>query len=1009
MMFRNAVSLCLCLIMACLTLFRAWDSLADAGSSGKLGQYDLVQKIQSDSSYGGKNYLYYELDLGNSDFNCPGTLQLQLPPPPDMKGNYKLINAFSPLIVIRAGRAVIGENCRIGQEKKQQGFEVLVIVSGSGSVIAPNAHPVDGGGHGNNGRSFGLQEGGKYPVDTVFVPPFKQHDGKKGFSDTWNDRLAYILINGSDGSACSVSDISMTGDSGTCSRSVEFTVRGSGQCSWRVKTDWGSGFADYSSGTHDFDADSVLSLRVSNAGGSLRAVRVSAGNSSSRDFNVSGSAAGLRLVLTRTDSQGGAKIAGKQASYSIGVRDGDADCSGVSLTGVKAGLLRSSDNEKSGIRASVNGTAIGFIASPSDPLPTDIILSGNSIDFDYSDYGRTTLYVSGTPVLPGSDGGDAGDADSSASVLTGSAEISSFPQGICVRYSDSNSTKLCSGGCELLRAGEEFLLDVLPVAYSKNVNDPLACSDAAVRSRVLQSFRMKDIPLLRSISRENAGNAPEPAEDRDLPAEVETMQGSGDEAVSGKFDYGSDGSLLPDGMSLRARIGTAGIFRAHIPSIEWAEGLSSVESFSSELNRIYPYAYRIWWADDPSAASSFAKSMSFCRKADSGSYKYPWFTYAGQPFRLRYARIEAVSKQGTVIRNYDSSIAPHAADVPRMKAFARDGAVFSESKEVIERLPEDGTAAPVSAGWTEGRLYTADSSSGTELTRDWYFRLRKDGLKDPLTLYMGVGVESSAGAAREVICGADGQGERFSAAAADGGSGTAPETAADSELCAFGGKSIYASMDFLTGRLRAVSGRTGKGGEASVPFVAEYVSSLDGSGNPVWTQNYPDSCTALSFGSAAEPPFSWTERIVSGDSVKDTAAVSPVRKSGTEHDASDAYTVTPQGGLPFSLNFSRTYRGKIENSESAAPESSVFARMRNGTAVLRLVLNGNYEDTGARRADFRYVLKRSTIGHLKDTETDPFDLKSAESPVWLGDTVIGSVIFGGRVVSPRMIYLQDGN
>ena len=53
-----------------------------------------------------------------------------------------------------------------------------------------------------------------------------------------------------------------------------------------------------------------------------------------------------------------------------------------------------------------------------------------------------------------------------------------------------------------------------------------------MRSRVLQSFRMKDIPLLRSISRENAGNAPEPAKDRDLPAEVETMQGSGDEAVS---------------------------------------------------------------------------------------------------------------------------------------------------------------------------------------------------------------------------------------------------------------------------------------------------------------------------------------------------------------------------------------------------------------------------------------------------------------------------------------------
>jgi hypothetical protein len=299
------------------------------------------------------------------------------------------------------------------------------------------------------------------------------------------------------------------------------------------------------------------------------------------------------------------------------------------------------------------------------------------------------------------------------------------------------------------------------------------------------------------------------------------------------------------------------------------------------------------------------------------------------------------------------------------------------------------------------------------MSHDYYFRLLKDGLKAPLTLYIGAGMEGSGGTGRSVVCGLDGNGERFSASApaAEGAEGTGTETpvSAPDEFCAFGGKSAYASMNFLTGRLRAVSGRTGSEGAAYVPFTAEYVSEIDEGGNPVWTQNYPDSCTVLSFGSAAESPFSWTERIVSGNSVKDTAAVSPVRKSGTGHDASDAYTVTPQGGVPFSLNFSETYRGKIENSESAAPESSVFARMRNGTAVLRLVLNGNYEDSGASRADFRYVLNRSTTGPLKDTETDPFDLKSAESPVWLGDTVIGSVIFGGRVVSPRMIYLQDGN
>ena len=84
-------------------------------------------------------------------------------------------------------------------------------------------------------------------------------------------------------------------------------------------------------------------------------------------------------------------------------------------------------------------------------------------------------------------------------------------------------------------------------------------------------------------------------------------------------------------------------------------------------------------------------------------------------------------------------------------------------------------------------------------------------------------------------------------------------------------------------------------------------------------------------------------------------------------------------------------------------------RMKNGTAVLRLILNGDYESAGARKADFRYVLKRSTTGQLKDTETDSFDLRSAESPEWLGDTVTGSVLFGGRVTSPRMIYLQDDN
>lgn len=66
---------------------------------------------------------------------------------------------------------------------------------------------------------------------------------------------------------------------------------------------------------------------------------------------------------------------------------------------------------------------------------TDISLSGGSFDFDYQDFGRSTLYVSGTIGGTGSDSDAAGDE---AAVLRGFAEISSWPQGICLRYSQEN-------------------------------------------------------------------------------------------------------------------------------------------------------------------------------------------------------------------------------------------------------------------------------------------------------------------------------------------------------------------------------------------------------------------------------------------------------------------------------------------------------------------------------------------------------------------------------------------
>ena len=982
-------------VIACLLLSAAGSSAAADLPSGTLGGETLDAAVLSHES---KDYLYYELDRVSGAFDCSGSIALSLPPSDTAAGGAQPVNLARPLVVIRSGGASIGEGCRIGPatgaDGTKQAFDVLLKVSGESTDTAEAADPLayDGG------RSGVFRLTG--PSGTFYLPPGSTLSQE-------NEVLANLLS--SDSADCTVSGISMAGSAGKCSNSILFTARGSGQCSWTLETSSGSGWTKAGGGTADFDNAQSATLRAANTNGSLRSVRIKVG-SCSRTFDVSGTSAGLSLAITKDGGGSGAKIAGKKAVYRVGVKDAAGnDCPGIQLTGMKAGLLRSTDNGKSGVRALVNGKEIGFVASSSEALPTDISLSGSSLDFDYLDFGRTTLYISGTAGGPGS-GSDGSGADDEAATLRGSAEISSWPQGICVRYSRGNANKLCSGGCELLPSGEEFLLDILPVAYSGSDGDPLACSDASVGSRVLPSFRMKDIPLLRSISRVKAENAPDPAEDRDLPAEIETLQGSGDTAVSGKFDYGSEGSLLPDGMKLRARIGSAGTFRAHIPSIEFAGDLRSAESWSEELSWIYPYAYRIWWADG-SSSESFAKSLSFCRKSDSGTSKYPWFTYTGQPFRLRYARIEALNRQGGVIRNYDSSIFSHATDVPRLMPFAREGTGFMRSSLNFERLPETDASAVRWQGWTDGRLYTLDSSSAPVMTHDYYFRLSKDGLKAPLTLYAGVGMESGGGAGRAVVCGQDGNGERFSAAAplTDGAEGAGTEVSAPDEFCAFGGRRDHAAMNFLTGRVRAVPGRTGSEGVASVPFVAEYVSEIDESGSAVWAQNYPDSCTVLSFGRDAESPFSFSERIVSESSVKDTAAVSPVRKAGTEHDASDAFTVTPQGGIPFSINFSGTYRGKIENSESAVPESSVFARMRNGTAVLRLILNGNFEDYGARRADFRYVLKRSTIGPLKDTETDTFDLKSAESPLWLGDTVIGSVIFGGRVVSPRMIYLQDGN
>jgi len=981
-----------------LIVFVSAASWAGALPSAKFGGNEL-EAVTSVN-----DYVYYELNLGTDVFDCNGTIPVYAPQLESRR------NSGYGFFVIRAEKAVISESCSFKQADRQVGnevkhsavFDVLIIASETGSEIADGAHPLTA----DIGDCL-LQD----PSGDRWIG---RDDGGDSFRHKRSDELYDKFFKGTTKclptgfSNTKVLDICSSNGTGT----AEFSATFSGECSWTTEAYYKGSASKRDSGNITFRKSDTKVFSADTRNGDLRAFRITVGEKS-RTFGVS-EIYGLDLAITRADGGSTAKTAGKKEAYRVGFNDaaGNGCPDGkFELTGMKAGLLRSSDNEKSGVKAQVNGKEIGFVSSADEALPTDIALRGSLLDFDYRDFGRTTLLVSGTL-----DGSETGTGDSGSVTgklqLRGSAEISNYPQGICVRYSPENSKKLCSGGCELIRSGEEFLLDILPVAYSGNDGNPLACSDPDAKSRVLPSFRMKDIPIERTISREKAGDTPDPAENRDLPAAVETMQGSDDTAVSGKFDYGSGGSLLPDGIRLRARIGSAGVFRAHIPSIEFAQDLRSAESYSEELDWIYPYAYRIRWADDPSP-EAFAKSMSFCRKADSASSKYPWFTYAGQPFRLRNARIEAVNMQGGLIRNYDSSIFSHATDVPRLMPFVREGTGFVRSAETIERLPETDAAAPGWQGWTDGSLYTLDASSKPVMSHDYYFRLLKDGLKAPLTLYAGVGMESISGTGRSVVCGLDGNGERFSASApsADGteGTGTESDVSAPDEFCAFGGKRDYSSMNFLTGRLRAVSGRTGSAGAAYIPFVAEYVSGFDEGGSPVWTQNYPDSCTVLSFGRDAESPFSFSERIVSESSVKDTAAVSPVRKSGTEHDASDAYTVTPQGGLPFSLNFSGTYRGKIENSESADPESSVFARMRNGTAVLRLILNGNFEDYGARRADFRYVLKRSTIGHLKDTETDSFDLKSAESPVWLGDTVIGSVIFGGRVVSPRMIYLQDGN
>jgi len=981
-----------------LIVFVSAASWAGALPSAKFGGNEL-EAVTSVN-----DYVYYELNLGTDVFDCNGTIPVYAPQLESRR------NSGYGFFVIRAEKAVISESCSFKQADRQVGnevkhsavFDVLIIASETGSEIADGAHPLTA----DIGDCL-LQD----PSGDRWIG---RDDGGDSFRHKRSDELYDKFFKGTTKclptgfSNTKVLDICSSNGTGT----AEFSATFSGECSWTTEAYYKGSASKRDSGNITFRKSDTKVFSADTRNGDLRAFRITVGEKS-RTFGVS-EIYGLDLAITRADGGSTAKTAGKKEAYRVGFNDaaGNGCPDGkFELTGMKAGLLRSSDNEKSGVKAQVNGKEIGFVSSADEALPTDIALRGSLLDFDYRDFGRTTLLVSGTL-----DGSETGTGDSGSVTgklqLRGSAEISNYPQGICVRYSPENSKKLCSGGCELIRSGEEFLLDILPVAYSGNDGNPLACSDPDAKSRVLPSFRMKDIPIERTISREKAGDTPDPAENRDLPAAVETMQGSDDTAVSGKFDYGSGGSLLPDGIRLRARIGSAGVFRAHIPSIKFTEELKSTESWSEELSWIYPYAYRIWWDDSAVPSELYAKSMSFCRKADSGSSKYPWFTYAGQPFRLRNARIEAINKQGGVIKNYDSSIFSHATDVPRLMPFAREGTEFVKSAETIERLPETDPAAPGWQGWTDGWLYTRDASSAA-MTHDYYFRLLKDGLKAPLTLYTGVGMESISGTGRSVVCGLDGSGERFSASApsADGtdGTGTESDVSAPDEFCAFGGKRDYSSMNFLTGRLRAVSGRTGSAGAAYVPFVAEYVSEIDEGGSPVWTQNYPDSCTVLSFGRDAESPFSFSERIVSESSVKDTAAVSPVRKTGTEHDASDAFTVTPQGGIPFSLNFSGTYRGKIENSESAAPESSVYARMRNGTAVLRLILNGNFEDYGARRADFRYVLKRSTIGHLKDTETDSFDLKSAESPVWLGDTVIGSGVFGGRGVRPRVIYLQDGN
>ena len=374
------------------------------------------------------DYVYYELNLGTDVFDCNGTIPVTMPV---LSRDAAPANYQQPLIVIKAKKASISEGC-----------------------------------------SF------KAPA---------------------NVKLADMLTSDSNTSNCVVKSFVLTKISGTCGkRRFRIDVRGEGTCSissdliYYIRSNNGY---DVGKTTYNFD--------INNGIYSLPSIEANPGNNRNYDWFLQALGVrvggvlryfggkelydGVSLDVTKVGSESGEKTAGKEAFYRVRVMDGGQECTNV-LPVVKAGLLRSKDNEKSDVSAQVNGEEIGFVSSSGDEPPTEIKLDsvgsgsekGAGFGFDYRDFGQSTLYVSVAPGynVPGATH-KSGDG-SLPLVLRGSVETTSFPQGICLKYSEDNSRKLCSGGCELIRSGEEFLLDILPVAYSGRDDDPLDCSDANV-------------------------------------------------------------------------------------------------------------------------------------------------------------------------------------------------------------------------------------------------------------------------------------------------------------------------------------------------------------------------------------------------------------------------------------------------------------------------------------------------------------------------------------------------